>query len=77
MERIKREVKANLQILILFRAAGRYELVNDSSGSQQRSQRGLKKTGKRLTSPAIEISGKETYVVLPAGSAHPAGKNLG
>lgn len=61
MERTKREVKANLQILILFRAAGRYELVNDSSGSQQRSQRGLKKTGKRLTLPAIEISGKETW----------------
>lgn len=41
-------MKVNLQILILFQVAGRYELVNDSSDSPQRSQPGLKKTGKGL-----------------------------
>lgn len=38
-------MKGKLQILILFKAAGRYKLVKDSSGSQQRSQWNLRKTG--------------------------------
>lgn len=54
-------MKVDLQILLFFKMAGRYELVNDSSGSPRRSQPCLKKTSKGFTSLAIEISGKETW----------------
>lgn len=69
------EVKANLQILILFKLAGRYGLVNDSSGFQQRSQRGLKDRQKAYITSHWDKW--QRNVVLPAGSAHTAEENLG